>query len=85
MDVRQTAPSCFVAFSKKVWIVLALKSLGEAERAERAMHSPGVMPRTLITGSGSRVSTASSKGSSSEEVYSLIALTRVGRLCKSVC
>ena len=66
-------------------MVLALKSLGEAERAERDIHLPGVMPRTLISGSGSRVSTASSKGSSSEEVYSLMALTRVRRLCKDIC
>ena len=66
-------------------MVLALKSLGNAERAARDIHSPGVMPKRLISGSGLRVLTASLKGSSSEEVYSLMALTRVKRLCKSVC
>ena len=51
----------------------------------RAMHSPGVMPRRLMFGSGSRVLMASLKGSSSEEVYSLMALTGGGGPCKSVC
>ena len=59
------APSCFVAFAKKVWMVVALNSLGKMVAS--AMHLLGVMPRRLISGSGSRVSMASSKGSSSEE------------------
>ena len=67
------APSCFVAFMKKVWMVFALNSLGET--VAKAMHSPGVMPRRLMSGLGSRVSMALSKGSSLEEVQLLMALT----------
>ena len=50
-----------------------MNSLGKT--VAKAMHSPGVMPRRLISGLGSRVLTASSKGSSLEEVQSLMALT----------
>ena len=50
-----------------------MNSLGKT--VAKAMHSPGVMPRRLMSGLGSRVSMALSKGSSLEEVQSLMALT----------
>ena len=77
------APSCFDAFAKKVWIVGVLNARGRTEA--RMEHSVVVMPKTLIVGSGSRVSTASSKGSSSEDVQSLMALTESREPCECAC
>ena len=42
-----------------------------------------VMPKRLMSGSGSGVSTTALEGSSSEEVPSLIMLTRMRRSCSS--